>query len=92
MAYDHEHCKSVKVFHYTIPSDENDFHDKMIHLGRHFTDKGRMRKLIVAFSAACNRFSRTYDSRSFRVFQCCSSVPQLQYCLGGSFFTRMIAL
>lgn len=50
--FDHKHCKSVRIFHYTNTSGENDFHDKTINLGRHFTDKGRMRKLIVEFNAA----------------------------------------
>ncbi|EEI90481.1 hypothetical protein HMPREF0765_4068 [Sphingobacterium spiritivorum ATCC 33300] len=50
--FDHENCKSVKIFHYTDGNGRNDFFDKTINLGRHFTDKGRMRKLIVNFNDA----------------------------------------
>ncbi|WP_313367695.1 AbiH family protein [Sphingobacterium mizutaii] len=46
---DHDNCKSVRIFHYTNEDGKNDFFDKSINLGRHFTDKGRMRKLIVNF-------------------------------------------
>lgn len=60
-AYDYESCKSVRIFHYTNTSGENDFHDKTIHLGRHFTDKGRMRKLIVEFNAA-DAFPQNHES------------------------------
>lgn len=48
--FDHENCKSVRVFHYTDSEGKNDFFDKTINLGRHFSDKGRMRKLIVEFN------------------------------------------
>ncbi|MBD1432375.1 hypothetical protein H8B06_06025 [Sphingobacterium sp. DN00404] len=48
--FDHENCKSVRIFHYTDSNGKNDFFDKTINLGRHFSDKGRMRKLIVEFS------------------------------------------
>jgi hypothetical protein len=47
--FDHEHCKSVKIFHYEKPDGTNDFWEKTVNLGRHFSDKGRMRKLIVEF-------------------------------------------
>ncbi|WP_222867843.1 AbiH family protein [Sphingobacterium phlebotomi] len=50
--FDHENCKSVKIYHYTDDSGKNDFFDKTINLGRHFSDKGRMRKLIVEFNPA----------------------------------------
>jgi len=42
--FDHDNCKSVRIFHY------NDFFDKSINLSRHFSDKGRMRKLVVEFN------------------------------------------
>ncbi len=45
--FDHEKCKSVRIFHYTNSEGKNDFFDKTINLGRHFTDKGRMRRLII---------------------------------------------
>ncbi len=44
--FDHDNCKSVRIFHY------NDFFDKSINLSRHFSDKGRMRKLVVEFNPA----------------------------------------
>ncbi|ADY51838.1 hypothetical protein Pedsa_1271 [Pseudopedobacter saltans DSM 12145] len=50
--FDHEHCKSVKIFHYQKPDGTNDFWEKTVNLGRHFSDKGRMRKLIVEFDEA----------------------------------------
>ncbi|MFZ4262082.1 AbiH family protein [Sphingobacterium sp. HJSM2_6] len=50
--FDHENCKSFRIFHYTNKEGENDFFDKSINLGRHFTDKGCMRKLIVNFNEA----------------------------------------
>lgn len=58
--FDHEYCKSVRIFHYTNSEGKNDFFDKTINLGRHFTDKGRMRKLIVNFneSDAIPQFER----------------------------------
>ncbi|WP_293298596.1 AbiH family protein [Pedobacter sp. UBA4863] len=50
--FDHENCKSVKIFHYAKNKDENDFWDKTVNLGRHFSNKGRMRKLIVDYKAS----------------------------------------
>lgn len=48
--FDHDHCKSVRIFHYTNEEGKSDFFDKTINLGRHFTDKGRMRRLIINFN------------------------------------------
>lgn len=50
--FDHENCKSVKILHHKRTDCTTDFFDKTINLGRHFTDKGRMRKLIVNFNEA----------------------------------------
>ncbi len=50
--FDHENCKSVKIFHYESSPGVNDFWEKTVNLGRHFSDKGRMRKLIVEFDEA----------------------------------------
>lgn len=51
--FDHNNCISVKIFHYTNEkTGENDFFDKSINLSRHFSDKGRMRKLVVEFNPA----------------------------------------
>ncbi len=49
--FDHNNCISVRIFHYTNEkTGENDFFDKSIDLSRHFSDKGRMRKLVVEFN------------------------------------------
>lgn len=50
--FEHDNCKSVKIFHYTKPDRTNDFEEKTINLGRHFSKKGQMRKLIVEFDEA----------------------------------------
>lgn len=50
--FDHDNCKSVKILHHKRADGTTDFFDKTINLGRHFTDKGRMRKLIVNFNEA----------------------------------------
>jgi hypothetical protein len=50
--FDHDNCKSVKIFHYQKSETENDYWEKTVNLGRHFSDKGRMRKLIVEFNEA----------------------------------------
>lgn len=50
--FDHDNCKSVKIFHYQKSDGTNDFWEKTVNLGRHFSDKGRMRKLIVEFNEA----------------------------------------
>lgn len=50
--FEHENCKSVKIFHYSRQDGTNDFEEKTINLGRHFSNKGKMRKLIVEFDEA----------------------------------------
>ncbi|WP_312697454.1 AbiH family protein [Sphingobacterium mizutaii] len=50
--FDHENCKSVKILHHKRNDGKTDFFDKTINLGRHFSDKGRMRKLVVNFNEA----------------------------------------
>lgn len=45
--FDHENCKSVKIFYYVKPDGTNDYFDKTVQLGRHFGNNGRMRKKIV---------------------------------------------
>ena len=46
---ENKNCKSVKIFHHNRPDGTNDYHEKTIELGRHFSDKGRMREIIVDF-------------------------------------------
>lgn len=48
--FDHVNCKSVKILHHKREDGTTDFFDKTINLGRHFSDKGRMRKLVVNFN------------------------------------------
>lgn len=50
--FDHNNCKPVKILHQKRADGTTDFFDKAINLGRHFTDKGRMRKLIVNYNEA----------------------------------------
>lgn len=44
--FEHDHCKSIRLFHYN-----QDFHDKVINVSKHFSNKGHMRKLIVDYQA-----------------------------------------
>ncbi|WP_164111994.1 MULTISPECIES: AbiH family protein [Sphingobacterium] len=48
--FDHHNCKSIKIFHYQRPDGSTDFHEKIVNIGRHFSNKGMMRKLIVEFN------------------------------------------
>jgi len=47
--FENKNCKAIKIFHYKRPDGSNDYHEKTIELGRHFTDKGYMRRVIVDF-------------------------------------------
>lgn len=47
--FEHTNCKSVKIFYYNREDETNDFFEKTVDLGRHFTDKGKMRRKIVDF-------------------------------------------
>lgn len=60
--FQHENCKSIKIFYYERPDGTNDFHEKTVELGRHFTDKGKMRKKIVEFDENC-KFPQPKDSK-----------------------------
>ncbi len=48
--FEHENCKSVKIFYYETPDGTNDFYEKTVELGRHFANNGKMRKKIVEFN------------------------------------------
>lgn len=48
--FNHENCKSVKIFYYVKPDGTSDYFDKTVQLGRHFGNNGRMRKKIVEFN------------------------------------------
>lgn len=47
--FEHEKCKSIKIFYHERGENENDFTDKTYELSRHFSDKGSMRKKLVPF-------------------------------------------
>lgn len=49
--FENENCRSVKIFHHNRSEENNDYHEKTIELGRHFTDKGYMRRVIVDYYA-----------------------------------------
>lgn len=50
--FESENCRSVKIFHHNRSEESNDYHEKTIELGRHFTDKGYMRRVIVDYDAS----------------------------------------
>lgn len=45
--FEHENCKAIRLFHY-----DGDFHDKVINVSKHFSNKGLMRKLIVDYKVS----------------------------------------
>lgn len=47
--FEHENCKSIKIFYHQIDGDRNDFTEKTYEISRHFKDKGMMRKKIISF-------------------------------------------
>jgi uncharacterized pyridoxamine 5'-phosphate oxidase family protein len=47
--FEHENCKSIKIFYFEKSENENDYTNKTYDISRHFTDKGLMRKKIVPF-------------------------------------------
>lgn len=47
--FEHDNCKSIKLFYHKKSETENDFTDKVYELAKHFTDKGVMRKKLVPF-------------------------------------------
>lgn len=47
--FEHEKCKSIKIFYHERSETENDFTDKTYDISRHFSDKGSMRKKLVPF-------------------------------------------
>jgi hypothetical protein len=48
--FEHENCKSIKVFYHQKEDGTNDFTDKTYEISRHFNDKGLMRKKLVPFN------------------------------------------
>ncbi|WP_224751182.1 AbiH family protein [Mucilaginibacter pankratovii] len=49
MIFEHENCKSIKVFYYVDSEGQNNFENLTQEISRHFKDKASMRKKIVPF-------------------------------------------
>jgi hypothetical protein len=47
--FEHENCKSIKIFYYKIDENRNDYTEKTYEMSRHFKDKGMMRKKVISF-------------------------------------------
>lgn len=47
--FEHENCKSIKIFYHEKEDGTNDYTEKTYEISRHFKDKGMMRKKIVPF-------------------------------------------
>ncbi|MFV8224778.1 AbiH family protein [Christiangramia aquimixticola] len=45
--FEHDNCKSIKVFYHRRNDETDDFSEKVMEISRHFTDKGVMRRKIV---------------------------------------------
>lgn len=45
--FEHENCKSIKLFFHKIDESYDDYADKTMNISRHFSDKVKMRKLLV---------------------------------------------
>jgi hypothetical protein len=46
--FEHENCKSIRVFYYENGNGTNDYWDKQIDISRHFYDKSLFRKKLVS--------------------------------------------
>jgi hypothetical protein len=49
MIFEHENCKSIKIFYHEIAPGENNFKEITQEISRHFKNKAEMRKKIVNF-------------------------------------------
>ena len=47
--FEHENCKSIKIFYHKKADGSNDYTEKTYEISRHFKDKGMMRKKIAPF-------------------------------------------
>ncbi|WP_445454289.1 AbiH family protein [Flavobacterium sp. 25HG05S-40] len=47
--FEHENCKSIKIFYHHREDGTNDYTEKTYEISRHFKDKGMMRKKVVPF-------------------------------------------
>ncbi len=47
--FEHENCKSIKIFYHKVNESTNDYTDKIYEISRHFKDKGLMRRKIIPY-------------------------------------------
>jgi len=47
--FEHDNCKSIKIFYYEDDKGDNDFTEKTYEISKHFTDKKMLRKVVVPF-------------------------------------------
>ncbi len=64
--FEHENCKSIKIFYHDREDGTNDFVDKTYEISRHFNNKGLMRKKVVPFNLSQpmpqpNQFEKQID-------------------------------
>lgn len=45
--FEHDNCKSIKIFYYKKPDGSDDFLEKTMEISRHFADKASMRRKVV---------------------------------------------
>jgi len=45
--FEHEYCKSIKIFYHQMSEEINDFTNKTYEISRHFKDKTMLRKKLV---------------------------------------------
>lgn len=50
MVFEHENCKSIKIFYHEMQSGKNNFTELTQQISRHFKNKSVMRKKIVPFN------------------------------------------
>lgn len=48
--FEHERCKSIKIFYYQKDAEHNDYTEKTMDISSHFTNKGIMRNKIVPYN------------------------------------------
>jgi len=49
--FEHDNCKSIKIYFYENKKGENDFINKTMEVSRHFNSNQLMRKKIVDFNS-----------------------------------------
>ena len=61
--FEHENCKSIKVFYYKRPDGSDDFLEKTMEISRHFSNKALMRRKVV---------NKSYATQSLKTISKCS--------------------